>query len=182
MKKLFIAVLALVLAMPMFAQKPYDHSIGGTVGTMYGFSYKGFITDNLAIQADLGVNLLTTAGSTKFKGGGSVSWQNGDFYTFEANPNLLYQNSINSWSWGGLDWFVGGGLSLGLMHGIAVTGGRPDGKFGLNGAGGVEIFWNNIPLAISTDFRPGYGLGFGTKDVTTHFFDWKLVVSVRYIL
>jgi len=72
-------------------------------------------------------------------------------------------------------------LSLGLMHGLAVTGGDPFGKFGLNGAGGVELFWNNIPLAISADFRPGYGLGFD-KNVTMNYFDWKLVFSVRYIL
>ena len=168
MKKIFFLVMIATLSLPMFSQKLYDHSIGCTVGTMYGLSYKGFITDNLVIQADLGVNLFTTDGSVK-----SIHYTGVDFFTFEANPNLVYQDNIQTWSWGGLDWYAGGGLSLGLMRGLSGNQDDVRGKFGLNGTGGLEMYFNSLPLALSFDFRPGYGLGFD-KDYTNHFFDWKL--------
>ena len=202
----------------------YTHSIGGVVGSMYGVSYKGFIfgVDGLALQADLGVQLMSTAGSTSYVekyDGTKVSDADGNLrklpvFTFVANPNVLYQSNIASWGFGSLDWYAGGGLSIGLMkqngtgfeekhnnswysypsaYAFADADGKADpvlGKFGVNAVAGVELGLSSVPLAISFDFRPGYGLGFysgknsndskWTTSETFNFFDWTLAVGVRY--
>ena len=58
MKKTLLAAALLLGALTVSAQD-YKHSIGATVGSMYGVSYKGFIfgVEGLALQADLGVKL-----------------------------------------------------------------------------------------------------------------------------
>ncbi len=109
-------------------------------------------------------------------------------WTFELNPNLIYRSSIAEWNFGGLSWFVGGGISLGfgkytntdgkwsyegeqgyIYEGtydhygdklIRPTYGPLSGKFGLNAIGGVELALSSIPLTFGIDFRPGYGLFF----------------------
>ena len=171
-KKLIVATMLMALVAGASAQN-YNASIGGTVGSMYGVTFKGFFlpVDGLGLVADLGVNLFEPVG----KGGG---W--GTAYTFELNPNILYQGEIASWGWGDLAWFAGGGLSLGLLNGIDAPAQACIGKFGVNSLGGAEIALSSVPLAFSADFRPGYGLGF-SKNTTASFFDWKVVASVRYI-
>lgn len=177
MKKIFSILAAVLVAGSMMAAD-YTHSFGANVGGMMGASYKGFIfgMDNLALQADLGVRLTEAA----FKEG-----SNG-VYTFEANPNILYQATIKDFSFGTLDWVAGGGVSLGLINAIGNTQ-EPDGKFGINAFGGLELCFSDAPLALGFDFRPGYGLGFGSfKDEDFrfnyhyNFFDWSLGASLRY--
>ena len=227
MKKILFVAALLLGTMTMSAAN-YTHSVGGTAGTEFGFTYKGFVTDNMAIVVDFGLNLPSLAGKavtkTKTTGRGfdakttsKSDFMFGDFLTFQVNPNFVYQSEIKSWGWGSIDWFIGGGLSVGLLYQYGdimykgeLTGNewksisRQDlkdagqkekdftyGKFGLNAIGGVELGWKNIPLAISMDFRPGYGMGFNTDKETRngietkttnllHFFDWALVASVRY--
>ena len=169
MKKI-LSVLAAVLVAGGMMAADYTHSVGGVVGGMYGASYKGFIfgVDGLALQADLAVRL--TEAATK---DGSLG-----VYTFEANPNVVYQQPIKSWGFGSLDWYAGGGLSLGLMNSLSVTN-NAMGKFGINALAGLEIDFSEQPLALGFDFRPGYGLGFN-KDWNMSFFDWALAASLRY--
>lgn len=224
MKKILLFAVALMTSAAMMAQG-YTHSIGGTVGSLYGVSYKGFIFghENLALIADLGFGLTVSPITETARSGGesyTSRQKNGNtsFWTFEANPNVVYQAEISN----GFSWFVGGGVSLGMTkpfagkdNGISYTyvGAPLMGKFGVNAIGGAEYKFANVPLAISLDFRPGYGLGFKkekdydfdddfggdwgwgaparvaagydmpepkSKVVTTSFFDWKLVASVRY--
>ena len=234
MKKTLLAAALLLGALTVSAQD-YKHSIGATVGSMYGVSYKGFLTEHIAIQADLGVNLYggtKYSGSTGYKYSGDgvdkfnqtapawaqleTSWQttSGTFdgtyggFTFELNPNVVYQAKIKDFDWGGISWFAGGGVSLGLMKdtkyhnswgnwSLSYSGDHSNGvrgKFGINAIGGAEIKLNSLPLAFSLDFRPGYGMQFdqyaedvkGMDDAKynyrsiLNFFDWKLVASVRY--
>lgn len=170
MKKKMLVAVMLIAAIAANAQNDYKVSLGATVGTLYGASYKGFIfgVDGLALAADLGVNLFAPAME-----GGSFG-----AYTFELNPNVEYQGAITSFSAGNLSWFAGGGVSLGLMSPLEYN--NVVGKFGVNAVGGVELGLNSVPLALSFDFRPGYGLQFN-KYGSGSFFDWKLVLSVRYI-
>ena len=200
MKKLLFAAVLLLGTITMSAAN-YTNSVGGTAGTMYGFTYKGFVfgVDGLALQLDLGLNLPALAGKavtkTKTTGMGMSNtttsksdFMFGDFLEFQVNPNIVFQSEISSWGWGSLDWFIGGGLSVGLLYQYGdimykgeLTGNewktisRQDmkdmgqkekdftyGKFGLNAIGGIELGWKKIPLAVGVDFRPGYGLGFKT--------------------
>lgn len=199
MKKLLLAAVLLLGTITMSAAN-YTNSVGGTAGTMYGFTYKGFVfgVDGLALQLDLGLNLPALAGKSvsKSKGGGITTTEKqdfmfGDFLEFQLNPNIVFQSEISSWGWGSIDWFIGGGASLGLMYlygdimykqngkwvnstrqqredAAKMMGGELKdkdltyGKFGLNAIGGIELGWKKIPLAVGVDFRPGYGMGFKT--------------------
>lgn len=88
--------------------------MGINAGSFNGLSYKGFVTDHLALQVDLGVNLECTYGQVDFyTGGGVIGNVSGQqtFYTCEINPNLLYQAEILNGNSGTLSLFAGGGLS-----------------------------------------------------------------------
>ena len=118
MKKLLLAAVLLLGTITMSAAN-YTNSVGGTAGTMYGFTYKGFVfgVDGLALQLDLGLNLPALAGKMIMKTGNNkmkYDFMFGDFLEFQLNPNFVYQSEISSWGWGSLDWFIGGGLSLGF--------------------------------------------------------------------
>ena len=165
--KLFIGLFMLASISAVSAQN-YKHSIGVTFGTLNGASYKTFFSENLALKADLALYKYTVPG------GGRAGWGwLGYIGTLELNPNLLYQKNISSWDWGNLDWYVGGGVSLGYAYW------RVCGKFGVNASGGVELALSKIPLAFDFDFRPGYGMLFDAAN-TQHYFDWGLAWSVRY--
>ena len=166
-------ILAIGLTGGVFAQAPYKHSIGATVGNFEAFSYKTFFTDHLALQLDLGYKY--TVGATRYG--------NLNINSFELNPNLMYEGHFTK----GLYGFIGGGFSLGyswfygvydhiFIHDIYY---RYDyGKFGANGILGLEYKFN-IPLTLQFDFRPGYGMLFN-DDVDFDYFDWSVNVGVRY--
>ncbi len=180
MKK-YISLALLCFATLCLSAQNYKHSIGGMVGSMYGVSYKGFIlgVEHLALQGDLGVRLMSTAaGNGNYTGSMSM-------YTFELNPNVVYQNTIGEFDEGRVDWYAGGGLSLGLCGdlypmrvGNYVYYSPVLGKFGLNTVAGAEIVFD-APVDLSLDFRPGYGVAFN-DNYHVSFFDWALVASVRY--
>lgn len=95
------------------------YSLGGGVGNMESFTFKAVLSGNFAIHADLGVKLLAT--SYGYKG---FTRQFAPMWTFEANPNALYQSRIEScsWDWGDMSWFAGGGLSFGVAGVYAYDG------------------------------------------------------------
>lgn len=187
MRKLFILSVCMFLfgAMTLNAQAPYKHGIGAVVGTMYGPSYKTFLTDNIALSVDLDVKICPTR--IKEDLFGEEYSYTLDVFDFEANPNIMYEKNITK----GLYWFAGGGVSLGYNFAFGVSFlGMMDkeyckqGKFGINAIGGLEYKFK-APVALQFDFRPGYGMMFyqyGKKKkwATEHYFDWGLGVSVRY--
>ena len=122
MKKIFTLVVAAMTAICAFAQD-YTHSAGLVVGSLNGLSYKYFISDELAIQADLGFQLGATTGNlftsssyakdeykheSKFNVGADAN-----FWSFQLAPNFIWQKNITSFDWASLDFFVGGGISIG---------------------------------------------------------------------
>ncbi len=172
-KQILLIAVLLVAAVAAQAQKPYKHSVGLSVGSFEGVSYKVFLTNEVALQADLGFRMLRTqVGGHGYSGADS-------FYTFEVNPNALYQSSITGWNWGGVAWFAGGGMSLGLAHDFGASG-PTFGKWGFNAIGGAELGLDDAPLAFSLDFRPGYGVLFHGDYDPISFFDWALVAGIRY--
>lgn len=129
MKKIFTLVVAAMTAICAFAQD-YTHSAGLVVGSLNGLSYKYFISDELAIQADLGFGIVATSGSYAQSeeasyskdGYSSISRTTGTFnikanlWTFELAPNFIWQRNFASFDWADLDFFVGGGITLGYAQ------------------------------------------------------------------
>lgn len=183
MKKFFLTLMIAAMAMGSFAAN-YQHSIGAVAGGLNGISYKGFISGNWALQADLGVGLKATAGSVT----GSTSWGSAtsgdgqhDLWDVVFNPNIEYQGNITR----GFDWFAGAGISGGFSYMCFSDNGYdgdPMGKFGINAIVGAEYKFG-APVVIGIDFRPGYGLYAHSGDnysVTYNCFDWTLALAVRY--
>jgi hypothetical protein len=201
MKKIFTLAVAAMTAMCAFAQD-YTQSVGLVVGSLNGASYKYFISEELAIQADLGIGVMATGGSlvdnleknvfgevTKSK---TVQKLNASLWTLQVAPNFIWQKDLTTFDWGKLDFFVGGGLTLGYAkftkgeateykhyeEGKEVESGKykikPQlsaeacednfGKFGINAIAGVELALTSAPITIGLDFRPGYGLMFSGKE------------------
>lgn len=190
MKKVIFGALMLVLVISASAQN-YKASVGINAGSFNGFSYKGFVTDHLALQVDLGVNLECTYGQVDiYENGSSIGTASGQqsFYTFEANPNLLYQAEILSANAGTLSWFAGGGLSAGMMNSLNLRESHPIFKWGVNGIGGIEFQLAQAPVAFSFDFRPGYGMStyvfrdiYSRTTAVNSFLDWKMAIGIRYV-
>lgn len=148
------------------AQMPYKHSIGVTLGTTQGVSYKTFPTDHFAIQLDLGTKYVYVYGN--------------QVWTFELAPNFMYEGRLA----GNLYGFVGGGGSIGycwknytyIKNGEQSS--HHNAKGGLNGFFGMEYKFQ-IPLTLQFDFRPGYRCVFN-RDFAEHIFDWGLNFGLRY--
>ena len=182
----------------------YTHSVGGMIGNMFGASYKGFIfgVDGLALQADLAVKLQLSPSlndiklSTGKEFHDKYNWSN---FTFELNPNLVYQKELCSAGRSTFAMYGGGGVSLGLINTLRWQsfGLEPsEGKFGVNGIVGMEFIWSHFVLSL--DARPGYGLAFSNKYAYlsgwwgaemheveadrnhVHFFDFGASIGFRY--
>lgn len=187
-KKLFlVAILAILTGFCSYAQAPYTHSFGFTAGNMQAFSYKTVVTDHFAIQLDLGTKITIGVGKKGYTH---------DPWTLELNPNFLYQGNIGK----GLYGFVGGGVSLGYNFGFLYYNRNLDryynymypdyahstdhagfGKFGINAMMGFEYKFD-APIAISLDFRPGYGMQFDGKKYLWHYFDWGINFGLRFTM
>ena len=189
MKKISVILLSLLMGMMLTlnAQAPYKHSIGGTLGNMEAFSYKTFLTDNLALSVDAGFKWTTSPATCDiwYKGNHDAEHVHVSPMTIEANPNFMFEAAAGS---KGLHWLVGGGISLGyswfLYNDYYYA--RYDrrttsyGKFGINAIGGIEYKFS-IPLTLQVDFRPGYGLLF-REHLAVSYFDWAVCVGLRYTL
>lgn len=146
MKKfLFLSLLSYLLLIPSFnvqaEEPPYKHSVGGVLGFVNGFSYKGFVLNEFALQVDAGV------------GYGFPSYLN-----MKANLNLKFERYIKK----GFYWFAGGGVSVGTAldpYGYYSYYGYNAPRYfaliGLNAIGGVEYKFAKIPLTLQADMRPG---------------------------
>lgn len=183
----------------------YTHSVGGVVGNMFGASYKGFIfgVDGLALQADLAVKLQLSPTKYDIKIEDmeikdSYNWSN---YSFELNPNIVYQKELGSAGRSTFALYGGGGVSIGMMKSLKILSfGESNpvlGKFGMNGVIGLEFIWSHFVLSL--DARPGYGMAFGSnkyefrggiigeeiieveaKKNLSHFFDFGATIGLRY--
>ena len=176
-KSLLVGIFMLAGVNAVSAQN-HKFGIGAVVGTMDGVSFKVFLSENFALKADLAYKYTVTHGGKYDYYGYGSRYYNSIVHTFELNPNFFYQRNISSFGWGDLDWYAGGGVSIGYAFGYYYGNGL--GKFGVNASGGVELaLTGKVPLAFDCDFRPGYGLLFN-KDANSSYFDWALTFGVRY--
>jgi hypothetical protein len=170
-------ILALCIAVLMTATTvKAQHEIGAVLGGLNGASYKYWLNDALALQADLAVG-LTRAYVGAYYQGTKIAEGSAGQYDFTINPNVLYHWQLPE----NFKLYAGGGLNLGLEGGLSNS--DPNGKFGINAAVGATYDFDEVPLVFALDFRPGYGLGFRDAN-TAHlsFFDWKLGFAIRYKL
>ena len=167
MKK-FFTLLAVVMLAATSLQAKAKQEIGGIVGGLDGISYKYWLGDKLALQADLAVGM--TAAPVSVPGWGTYTV---GFWDFTLNPNALYHFDLPE----NFKVYTGGGVNLGMLGGFGSSG--IEGKFGINAVGGVAFHFDDVPLVLAFDFRPGYGMAFSNQ-ADMHYFDWKLAFAVRY--
>lgn len=151
MKKISCLLLLISISFTtLFAQDrslPYDNSFGGTIGFINGFSYKGYISSDFALQGDAGL---------------AWNWPIG--FNMKANLNLMYVGIAVQ----NLYWFAGGGFNIGVglsPENTYLSGSREYGGFtknhypfffGINLIGGVEYKIPGHPVTLQVDARPGF--------------------------
>ena len=167
MKKIILCLIAMGLSVGAFAQ---NNEFGVVVGGFNGLSYKRIVNENFAIQTDLAVGFQRTVFNLEGITGPT------DLFDFVLNPNFLFNKELNS----GLYAFVGGGVSLGLAQELLIL--ESYGKFGVNAMLGAGYKFQNFPISLSLDFRPGYGMLFHGDwlGMVVNTFDWHLAFSARY--
>ena len=166
---------------PVQSGMAHKHEIGVVAGGLNGLSHKYWVTEHFSVHTDFAVGF-------------------NDVYKFDAtvNPNLEYNFILPS----SFYIYMGGGINIGYAEYFN----NDMGKFGVNGIIGLEYIFENVPVSLALDFRPGYGLAFLDHEVEQwipngeyyyyygsyiedgywviigkhHDFDWKLGLSVRY--
>lgn len=194
MKRYSIAVIALLIAATVWAQD-YRHSFGIIAGSFNGISYKFHAYEDVAFQLDLGASINKTPfGKARYRYGGEAFDILGDDAVFnicyQFNPNVMWQGELTD----NFFCFFGGGFTVGVIwcdfDFITHTGyhvhleNTSEAKFGVNGLMGMEYCFEEAPLTLGFDFRPGYGVEYDhvTPDISyeRHFFDWSLSAALRY--
>lgn len=164
MKKLFFITMALFgFTAVMTAQDIAENAIGLRLGDSDGFgaeiSYQRAIGDNNRLEFDLGIRDGKNYDGFKLVG--------------------LYQWVFNID--GGFNWYVGPGVGVASYNYNYNDGPNKideDYTFGFL-AGDIGIEYNfDIPLLISLDFRPEFGLG--DSDFRDDNLDFDIGVGIRY--
>lgn len=127
---LLLAGIFCLFTASVFAQD-YKQSAGVVAGSLNGLSYKAFITENLAIQADLAFGMLSTTGTgmysyqIKSKENGTASGStykqkiNTSLWNFQLAPNCVYQKNFVEKDWCTIAAVMGGGVSIGYAKASA---------------------------------------------------------------
>lgn len=150
MKKLLVIAAALLISISSFAQN-YDKAIGLRIGSGVGITYKQFLNPGQAIEANLGLNELFSNDNLNLVVGAN--------YQFHFDVNVP-----------GLTLYAGPGASLGLFLGE-----HNDFLLSIDGIGGIEYKFNNVPIALSLDWKPQLQL---ISDV--HFRATNFGLGVKY--
>jgi len=189
-----LIVIALMAITTINAQD-YKHSFGIIAGSYNGISYKIHPYENVAFQLDLGASVNQTPfGKARYRYGGAVFDLPLDKPVFNVayqfQPNVMWQGELTDNFYG----FFGGGFTLGIIwcdfdfythwgYHVKLEN-TSEAKFGVNAMMGFEYVFEETPLTLGFDFRPGYGAEYDhvTPDISyeRHFFDWSLSLALRY--
>ena len=165
MKKLpyLLIVLASLVVHKTQAQSEYQSAIGGRVGNPFAFSVKHFISQAGAIE-------------------GYVGFSSGR-YGSDFSPILggMYQHHFPIGDIAGFKWYVGGGALLQFYSykdkdGNVYYDDYSKTGFGINGVGGIDYKFKNIPLNLSADWSPTIFL----TDVPDNFYTGYGSFAARY--
>lgn len=187
-KSLILALALLVGVVSAKAEAPYKHSIGLTLGSYNGISYKTMVKEHFGILAEAGYGVTASPGAIALvmihkddSASHAEQFSTEGIWDASVTPLFIYQRNITS----DLYWFVGGGPNIGAGQIMSLTkdGYSPLFKMGVSAIAGIEYKMPNLPLAFGCDFRPGSAMMARIYDngaAFTNYFDWKLNLAVRY--
>ncbi|MGN6567196.1 MAG: hypothetical protein ACTHJ0_04550 [Flavipsychrobacter sp.] len=137
MRKVFLQISVLLLSMLSFSTAKAQMTSPIALGLRAtpdggGFTGKFYMNDNMAIEAQL-------------NGGGVIVGSP----SFAAVGLFEYHIIMPDPSW---RIFFGGGIHFGSWD--RNDDNNPEGIFGIDGIGGVEYIFKNIPLGLSADLKP----------------------------
>jgi hypothetical protein len=165
MKKLtfLLGIFLTFAALSTQAQSEYKSAIGARLGLPVSFSYKHFITERGALEGNVGF--------------GRSGYLNGWNY-FRVGG--MYQHHFPIGDIEGFKWYVGGGafVQFNSYPDYFNNFGYSKTSLGINGVGGVDYKFKNIPLNLSADWMPTIFIG----DYYQSFGGGYGAVSVRYVL
>jgi hypothetical protein len=144
MKKLafFLFVFVLLLNTCIQAQSEYKTAVGGRIGTPIAGSIKHFIFDAGALEGYAG-----------FRGAGDVVYSGINF-----TLGVMYQHHFPIGDIEGFQWYVGGGAMVQFYRYDVNVNDYSSTGIALNGVGGVDYKFRNIPLNLSADWMPTFFL------------------------
>lgn len=162
-----LTLIAVCISIAGMAQVTYKNAIGARISPasyydFFSFSYKTFASTAGAIEINAGIGDKTYGDHSPFTFAASAAYQHHFAIPVE-----------------GLNWYVGGGLTMYNSFSDKNGGYRGLG-FGFFPTGGVDYKIPGIPLNISTDYRPS--IFFAKPDFQDSFFAANFGVSVRYVL
>ncbi|MGV3508566.1 MAG: hypothetical protein ACO1N7_04690 [Sphingobacteriaceae bacterium] len=159
MKKIILPlfVTAVLLVSSLTTQAQYKNALGVRLGDAYGLTYKTFIQSNKALDFILNIRNRK-----------SISY---------VNLTGLYEvhNPINGAP--GLQWYYGGGASIGSINYKHDDDRDNDIYLSVDGVLGLDYVIPNSPLNLSLDWKPALML---TPD--TDFYTGGVGLSIRIIL
>ena len=152
MKKILLVLVA-ILSVSVAVQAQNINGERNAIGVRGGWgveaSYQRYIAPMNRIEATIGMNR----------------------YGFLTTGTYQWMFDINSTYPGQFKWYVGGGVGIGVTKHINKF------EIGILAQGGVQYEFENTPIMLSFDYRPGL---YFTPDV---FFDWTgFAVGVRFVL
>jgi hypothetical protein len=125
------------------AQSEYKGAIGGRVGIPIAGSIKYFISEAGALEGYAG-----------FRDAGSSIYYSGINITIGG----MYQHHFPIGDIDGFKWYIGGGALVQFFNLDDNRNNYSSTGFALNGVGGVDYKFKNIPLNVSADWMPTFFL------------------------
>jgi len=164
MRYIFILMVCLFFFSNLQAQRVYDRALGGRFGYPFSLSYKTFISEANALEANIG-----------FIGNRSgYNW-------VSVSGAYLHHKILDIESIDNLNWYFGGGASV-IFWNFASSFGRSRSSggtsFSVEGYIGIEYTFDDIPLNLSVDWRPSIFF----NDFFGGFGGTYGALSVRYVL
>lgn len=159
MKKTILPLLvtAIMLVSGLTANAQYKNALGVRLGDAYGLTYKTFIQSNKALDFIL-----------NFRNRHDISY---------FNVTGLYEvhNPINGAQ--GLNWYYGGGASVGSINYDKRYNQDNDIYLSVDGVLGLDYVIPNSPLNLSLDWKPAFEL-----TPNSGFYERGVGLSIRIIL
>ena len=160
MKNIIFVLFALFFINTDTQAQEYKSAIGARLGIPLSASFKAFISESSAIEIIVG-------------------YRSRSYYShINVSGAYLHHTPIDAVE--GLQWYIGGGASVYIWsyESFFFDDSATDISFGLQGYGGLDYTFPNIPLNLTLDWTPtiflnGYGTGFGAGYAS---------IGARYVL
>jgi hypothetical protein len=179
-KSLILLSLTVFYFSVTFSQATYHSGIGLRIGTgysdLFSASYKVFLSEGPgAIELNLGVK---PPYAYNYGYPGNSGYYNTDITMMSFSASYQYHFPIAALE--GLQWFVGGGVTL--TNTFADADGYSGIGFGIFPTGGADYKFGNIPLDVSVDIRPTFRIASPQYYDYSNFYFPDFGFSARYTI